>query len=83
MGGRALERVRSPREPWDSERFHEGRGAGKSTTPGGHRLVSGKEKLQRKNSYRKEGPGALRLVLWAVFWKLFLSERVGKRGDPA
>jgi hypothetical protein len=40
-----------------SERFHEGRGAGKSTTPGGHiivsrkRIVTAKEKLHEKKSY--------------------------------
>ncbi len=31
----------------DSSRFHEGRGAGKTTTPGGHIIVN------RKNSYEK------------------------------
>jgi hypothetical protein len=37
-----------------SERFHKGRGAGKSTTPGGHRLVSGKRKIAEKKSYEKK-----------------------------
>src|SRR6266540_2698868 len=36
----------------DSRRFREGRGARKSTTPGGHRLVSRKEKLQGKKIVR-------------------------------
>jgi hypothetical protein len=38
--------------------FHEGRGAGKKTTPGGHRLVKGKEKFEKKKSYRKT-PGVM------------------------
>src|SRR5712692_10409180 len=33
---------------------HEGRGAGKIDPPGGHRLVSRKENLREKNSYRKK-----------------------------
>jgi len=43
--------------------FHEGRGAGKSTTPGGHiivsekRIVTGKEKLREKIVTEKRFPG--------------------------
>jgi len=54
-------RDRRERVNVDSGRFHEGRGAGKTDTPGGHRLVnkkrivSGKEKLRAKNSYGKTG----------------------------
>jgi hypothetical protein len=37
----------------DSGRFHEGRGAGNSTTPGGHEIVTRKEKLQKKKITRE------------------------------
>jgi hypothetical protein len=39
-----------------SRRFlnHEGRGVGKSTTPGGHRLVSRKEWLREKKSCKRK-----------------------------
>jgi hypothetical protein len=38
-----------------SSAFHEGRGAGKKATPGGHRLVSGKELFEKKKGYVKKG----------------------------
>jgi hypothetical protein len=50
--------------------FHEGRGAGKSTTPGGRiivsekRIVTGKEKLREKNCYRKKKDLRQRRVSW-------------------
>jgi hypothetical protein len=34
--------------------FHEGRGAGKKTTPGGHDLVNRKNCFRKKKSYGKK-----------------------------
>jgi hypothetical protein len=45
--------VRSPKEQRILDVFHEGRGAGKTATPGGHIIVSRKELLEKKKSYEK------------------------------
>jgi hypothetical protein len=37
-----------------SSAFHEGRGAGKKTTPGGHDLVNRKKCFRKKRSYGRE-----------------------------
>jgi hypothetical protein len=41
-----------------SSAFHEGRGAGKKTTPGGHDLVNRKNCFRKKKSYMGKRPGS-------------------------
>jgi hypothetical protein len=43
-----------------SSAFHEGRGAGKKTTPGGHDLVNRKKLFQEKEELREVGTDMLR-----------------------
>ena len=61
--------------------FHEGRGVGKTDSPGGHIIVSGKNSYRKKGSYRKRIIGKRNpLLAWANRGRKRSLERDGMRG---